>query len=232
MLKIVCLDGPRQGESFSLFDNFTLSSSEDDDLTLDIQDKYVVTSRDDGGFIISSSLKNPTISSGGEMVDSLLLMPGLIFVIHDFSFAIQTDDDASDRTSITEDNNDKLSFEDLLKTVLNSTSEKSLSAEKFLKNPVVFHFVRGDFLNQEWEIPYLPMSFGKKSLFKFFTDDNVDTEESFLTLEMGGSEKSIYLSSPFEGLVYVNGSPISKEEVFDGDFVEFGETAFYINRNE
>lgn len=232
MLKIVCLDGQLQGESFSIFDGFTLSSSKDDHLTLDINDKYVISARDDGGFTINSTSQEPTISSGGQMTPSLLLMPGLIFVLGDFSFAIQTDDEASEKTVISEVNSDILSFEDFLKKAEGEASQVETSSEQFLQKPVTFQFVRGDYINQEWLIPYLPMSFGKKSLFKFFLDESIDTDEPFLTLESEGSEKSIYLSSPFEKLVYVNGSPITKEEVFDGDFVEFGETAFYINRND
>ena len=232
MLKIVCLDGKLQGESYSIFDGFTLSSSKDDHLTLNIQEKYIISARDDGGFTIDSASKDPTISSGGQMTPSLLLMPGLIFVLSDFSFAIQRDDEASEKTVITEAGGEKLSFDEFLKKAKNLTSDVQISREKFLKNPVTFQFVRGDFINQEWTVPYLPITFGKKSLFKFFIDDSIDTDEPFITLEMGGSEKSIYLSSPFEKLVYINGAPISKEEVFDGDFVEFGETAFYINRND
>jgi len=73
---------------------------------------------------------------------------------------------------------------------------------------------------------------GSSSPIYFFPDDSIETKERFLSLELKGKGNQLHLSTPFDELIHINGEAITSQEIFDGDFVEFGKTAFYISFHE
>ena len=112
----------------------------------------------------------------------------------------------------------------------------TIDAVKLLETPLEFDFVRGFWINQSWVIQHSPIHMGSASPLYFFPDDSIQTEEIFLTLELKlklkGDKNVLHFSTPFDRLIHVNGKPITSQEIFNKDFVEFGNTAFYIKFNE
>lgn len=229
MLQIIVLNGKLQGETFTLFEGFNIGKSEeDDDIFFDDEslgfDSYVINCSDSGVFTITSVNKLKSIISGDEDVESLDLFPGLIFSINEIGFSIQEDDGAQVADTKKEK---QITLADAYKE-LNITTGYTSSISPLMSN-ISFKFVRGLWLNSSWSIPHLPISFGRESSLLFFSDSLIPSTLDFLSLAKAPDSESFLISSDIPNFVTKNKILLSgAEPIENGDLIEFGQTAFYI----
>ncbi len=227
MLQIIVLNGDLQGTSLDLFEGFQIGVQENSDLKIEneVLSKalFSVSCNSSGNFILSSKTKKNILTVGEETVHSLDLIPGLIFSIGDIGFSIQENTEDDSGKKIPEYKKIFDAFKDVKST------SPLLGPIKILNPDLTFKFVRGILTNKTWTLPYHPISFGKKTTLFFFLDDSVPSDLDFLHLSAKAQTDGIILTSDLPNFVSLNGSPINgPKEIFDGDLVEFGGTAFYI----
>jgi len=234
MLSITCLSGPLAGKNFSIFEGLRLSNDKNDDICLDdiSNGHYLIELNSEGLLTLTAKDKAEALESAGENAKNLILIPGLIFSIGDSTFAVQEAEE-NIRPPKQGDKGEN-TFLDLAKALINGPEcDEELKPIRILETPIKIDFVRGFWMNQSWLLQHSPIHFGRKSHIYFFPDESIDTEKDFLSLEYQADTKTHYFSTEFENLVLINGTAISnQQEIFDGDLVEFGNTAFYININE
>ena len=230
---MTCLDGPLQGKTFSLFEGLKLSNRPGDEITIHkiSAGYYEVESNSDGMLVLTAKESAPSLS-GGDEDRSLTLIPGIIFTVAETTFAVQEAEakDMAAPESREEASKSFNEFADLLIEAAKST--RSTADVKLLETPLKFDFVRGFWMNQSWLLQHSPIAMSTVSPLYFFPDEKIETQDVFLTLELKGSSNAPHLSTPFDNLIKINGEAITSQEVFDGDFVEFGKTAFYISFHE
>ena len=232
---MTCLDGPLQGRTFSLFEGLKLSGSPEDDIIIDeiSSGHYLIEADSEGLLVISAQDSAPPLVVAGEKKTHLTLIPGLIFSVTIATFAIQEVDegqvdDLPPTTKIQKQTS--LAFREFAQILIETSKTESPSGStKLLKTPLKFDFIRGFWMNQSWLIQHSPINMSSASPLYFFPDDSIETKDIFLTLELKGDKNALHLSTPFDGLIHINSKPITSQEIFDGDFVEFGKTAFYIS---
>ena len=236
MLNMTCLDGPLQGRTFSIYEGLTLSGDSKSDIKVDgiSAGHYLIESNSEGMLLISVQESAKPISVAGEDESRLTLIPGVIFTVGQATFAVQeADEDQLSVPSSADTEEAAKSFENFAKSLIEAAkSESPTKSVKLLEMPVKFDFIRGFWMNESWLLQHAPIHMGSFSPIYFFPDESIQTKESFLTLELKGKDNNLYLSTPFDKLIHINGEPITSQEIFDGDFVEFGKTAFYISFHE
>lgn len=233
---MTCLDGPLQGRTFSLFEGLKLSNRPGDDITLNgiTSGHYLIEINPEGLLVISAQDSAPPLLVAGEKETRLTLIPGVIFSVSVATFAVQeADQDQVNAPSTQIRQEASLAFKELAQALIEASKTDSPSgAVQLLKTPLKFDFIRGFWMNQSWIMQHSPINMGSSSPLYFFPDDSIETNDTFLTLELKGDKNAPHLSTPFDGLIHINGEAITSQEVFDGDFVEFGKTAFYISFHE
>jgi hypothetical protein len=236
MLNMTCLDGTLQGRTFSLFEGLKLSNSADDEIVLeDIKAGYYAIEVNSEGLLkLSAKDSAAPILVAGDKESEITLIPGVMFSIGSATFAIQeADDDQIDAPSTQIRKQASMAFKEFAESLIEaSKTEPPINSVKLLKTPLKFEFIRGFWINQSWLLQHSPIDMGSFSPIYFFQDDSIKTKDTFLTLELKGDKNTPHLSTPFDGLIHVNGEAITSQEIFDGDFVEFGKTAFYISFHE
>ena len=221
MLKIVVLNGSKQGSEFNLTDGLLIEPSEKHKNSVVISElkESLAFAFDSSGSASASSLsKMKTIDFGGEMVAKLDLLPGLIFSIGDVGFSVQEGEAALPDETI-----------DLSK--IWNENLKTPEALYPLESPIKIEFVRGALLNSEIEINWHPYKMGAKSTLHHFVDENINIDDEILSVEQSiETDNADTLIRPFiSNFIYVNKHPISKPTIVNtGDLVEFSNTAFYI----
>lgn len=213
--------GEHQGSSFKIFEGLKIDSSESSDIKLLTIGSlsFEVETSSLGMLTLKSKDGKPHIMCGDEHLDQIDLIPGIIFSIKDEGFSVQeaSDDEPELEESIAS-----------LTGLLDKISPQKGSSINLLEKNVSFRFVRGPLLKTTWKIATSPMSFGLKSLLYFFLDPTVQIEEDFLSLS-SSDDHDIYLEGHIPGFISVNGAPLKgQKSIANGDFVEFGQTAFYI----
>jgi hypothetical protein len=227
MLELTILNGKQQGDNKALFEGFKMGHSKDCNLIFDEPEFrgnfYYVLSSKKGVLSLSSGNRKPLINSGVGYVAQIELVPGIIFSIGNVGFSIQ---ERSDRKkSMTAEKQ-----ADLLRELFQTQKPKEIQPMSFktASSTVKISFVRGFWINKEWQVPWTPFSIGNTSSYYFFNDPLIPSDKSFLSFEEGVGKK-FNLKSKIPGFVKANGKLIGEShELCDGDLIEFGQTAFYI----
>ncbi len=229
MLQLIVLNSPLQGTSKDLFEGFKIGASEDADLQIEhesfVNNDFIIECNSSGIFALYSPNKKPLIISGDQNLARIDLMPGLIFSINEVGFSIQESEQLT--TAEEEKDTKPESFVDLLTDL--TLPEKPSSSSIFpAAQSVSFKFVRGLLLNKTWDIPWYPITFGSESSLLFFVDELIPSKLDFLNIS--GSDEKITISSEIPNFVSLNGEILASEPkpLSDGDLIEFGQTAFYI----
>ncbi len=226
MLELLILTGKLQGTLLDIFEDFKIGFSKDCHLKINTDyfksNNFIIKSNSSGIFTLYSSNKEALISSGLENLTKIDLIPGLIFSIDEIGFSIQ---EAKIKTTIQKKKNPS-SLTDLYDNS-NLNSDTKIVKIKALNTPVIFNFTRGFWLNQSWNIPWQPISFGRASSLFFFIDDSITSNLDFLTLFILNDK--LLISSKKPNFVFLNKNPLNEpKEIFNKDLIEFGQTAFYI----
>jgi|GEM_PF-2748508 len=223
MLNLTCLDGPLQGKKFSLFEGLRISSKKEDTIILNsIQTGFYIVEVLDGRLHLVCKEKAPKLLlvDEGSKQNSVELDVGVNFCIGFSTFTVQKSDVVKNTVTSTNASN----FSNLLNEV--SRIHKPKSNSKLLETPLRFDFVRGFWLNQSWILQHTPIDLGTKSPIYFFCDPSIPTEDTLIKIDQ--RDKEVIFSTNFSNFIYINGKPITSQKVQDGDFVEFGATAFNI----
>jgi hypothetical protein len=223
MLNLTCLDGPLQGKKFSLFKGLKISSKKEDTIVLNSIQKgfYIVeVSKEQMHLVCKDKAPKLLLVDEGSKQDSIKLEPGLNFCIGFSTFIVQKSEIVKNTLTSTK----ATDFTDFLKEV--SKKYKPKSDSKLLETPLRFDFVRGFWLNQSWIIQHTPIDLGTKSPIYFFCDPSIPTEDTLFKIHQ--IDKDVVFTTNFSNFIYINGKAITSQKVQDGDFVEFGGTAFNI----
>lgn len=221
MLKFIVLNGPLQGEEAPLFEGQKIGSEDSCDFILKesklSKESLEVSATSTGQLMVSSS--SAIIEIGGEHVSELHLIPGLIFSIGETGFSVQEEDEVS----VVSDDFD-------LKTALGE-NKKVKTAITPLKAPLKLNFVRGNLINTSMLIPWSPFAIGTDSTLYHFADDKLQLEGDLIVFEKSkrSNSKEALLKPQIGNIISINQEIVSKPTIVsDGDFVEFSNTAFYI----
>ncbi len=226
MLQLLILTGKLQGTLLDIFEGFKIGFSKNCDLQINTDyfknNSFIVKSNSSGILTLYSSNKKHLISSGSENLPKIDLIPGLIFSINEIGFSTQ---EAPIKAKIEEEKK-LLSLANLYSNPTSNSSPKTPKIN-ILQTPIAFNFTRGFWLNQSWNIPWQPISFGKASNLFFFIDESITSDLDFLDLFTSNNE--LVISSKIPNFVSCNKKLINEpKKISDGDLIEFGQTAFYI----